>query len=364
MRSLNNNERFEVLPKLTLKYSIIDFFVILKVVNKFKPDIIHVCTSGLAFPVISRKYPVVIRAVGNDFLNPWLGGNLVLGFIVFRLPLRIKNYFEKYLKVYRKNRIREQFLACSKIITNSDWTLKELVKFGVPTNKINLIVGGYDQSLFYLQDDKALLRKILEIPDNSLLLLTACNLYRSKGIDNVLYAISRLIIDFPNLYYIVVGSGPELDKLENLAQSLFIKSHVRFVGKKDQAELSGFYRSADLYVQVSHQETMGRTFFEAGASGLAVIGSNIGGIPSVVKHGENGYLIENPSDIDDITNAIRHLLVNESERFRMAKAGSVLATSKFGWNMVMKDLNKIFISSISEFRVDKKSSFPPPWFKK
>jgi len=77
-------------------------------------------------------------------------------------------------------------------------------------------------------------------------------------------------------------------------------------------------------------ETMGRTYVEAGACGIPVIGARVGGVPSVVEDGKNGLFVNDPELVGKIT----HLLDDPGLRSRMAAEGVRLANERFSWRRV------------------------------
>ena len=79
-------EPFGVLPILSMRFPGLDAIMLERVARQFGANVVHVCTAGLAFDTLTRRYPTVTRVVGNDFLRPWCGYNLPLRCILYRLP--------------------------------------------------------------------------------------------------------------------------------------------------------------------------------------------------------------------------------------------------------------------------------------
>ena len=84
---------------------------------------------------------------------------------------------------------------------------------------------------------------------------------------------------------------PELDRLRALAGDLGIAERVRFPGAVAQRDLPDYYRAADALVVTSRYESFGLAAVEALASGLPVVAAQVGGLPSIITHGENGLLV-------------------------------------------------------------------------
>jgi N-acetyl-alpha-D-glucosaminyl L-malate synthase BshA len=93
---------------------------------------------------------------------------------------------------------------------------------------------------------------------------------------------------------LLVGEGPELSQARDLVHELNLHADVIFLGKQDQ--VAPVYAAADLFLLPSAKESFGLVALEAMACGVPVIGSNAGGIPEVVRHGETGFL----ADVGDV----------------------------------------------------------------
>jgi glycosyltransferase involved in cell wall biosynthesis len=85
---------------------------------------------------------------------------------------------------------------------------------------------------------------------------------------------------------------------------------------------------------------MGRTFFEAGGCGAAVIGSRVGGIPDVIHHRENGLLIDNPEDSSELAAAISLLMKEPALRSSLGAAGIRRAREEFSWDIVAEKFER------------------------
>ncbi len=89
----------------------------------------------------------------------------------------------------------------------------------------------------------------------------------------------------------IVGTGPDEPRLQELATQLGVSREVIFTGSVDRGAIAGRYRDADIFTLASWEEAFGNVFAEALASGLPIVGSTVGGIPELVEHGKNGFLV-------------------------------------------------------------------------
>lgn len=327
--------RFTFNRLLTMRYPEYDALLLRKMARAFNPDVIHACTAGIAFSTISREYPTITRVVGNDFLRPWCGYNLKLRSILYRLPLNaLKKKIRNLEDRIRKNKVIG-YLNDSKIIAaNSKWTRDRLIECGISQDKVKLIVGGVDTNKFKPTNNRKEIREELGFPTDGLILSTAANLIKKKGIETVIRNVAKLRNNWPLIRYVVVGKGEDEEDLRSLALKLGIKNHVIFSGQKSQKELAKIYQGSDIYILLSKNETMGRTYMEAGACGLPVIGPRVEGVPSVVKNGENGLLVENIEDDMEIAKCIETLLKDNLMRKRLGEEGSRIAKMKYSWDRI------------------------------
>lgn len=346
-RVARKDEPFAVCPLLTKRFPRFDFWTVRRLARSFRADVAHVCTAGLADERLSAVCPVVTRTVGNDFLRPWCGYNLPVRSLLYRLPgAKTKTGITRWETETRKVRIDGYLRASHTVVANSGWTRERLLERGVPSDRVKTIVGGLDTKTFYPSEDKVTTRKALGLPAEAPVITTAGNLIRKKGVDTVLRALALLNVK-PKPHYLIVGDGPEEANLLRLVAELELQDQVRFVGRKRQAELATHYQASDVYVLASQEETMGRTYFEAGACGIAVIGARVGGVPDVVEHGMNGLLVDDPEDVDAVANAIQSLLADPARRDRMGAAGLERARTEFSWDVVGSAYEKVLSSAIS-----------------
>jgi glycosyltransferase involved in cell wall biosynthesis len=232
--------------------------------------------------------------------------------------------------------VKNALRASDVVVVNSDWTRKHLLEARVLEERIETIVGGMDLGVFHPPADKDALRASLGLAADEKVLVTAGNLIRNKNFDTVIQAMAELVKEgHRNLQYFVVGDGDHQDRLEHLVSSLKLSDRVVFTGRVSQSDLSKYYQAADLYVQVSVEESMGRTYFEAGGCGIPVIGARVGGVPSVIEDGKNGVLVNEPDNVSEVAAKIRQLLLNPRDRRRMGEEGVRLARDKFSWKRVV-----------------------------
>jgi glycosyltransferase involved in cell wall biosynthesis len=123
--------------------------------------------------------------------------------------------------------------------------------------------------------------------------------------------------------------------LRDLAEKLGVAPDVHFAGPLQRSEVAQRYREADVFTLPSAAEAFGNVFAEALASGLPIVGSQIGGIPDLVEHGANGLLVE-PGDIKALAGAIRYLGEDPQLRQEMAVRNRAKAEATLEWSSVTR----------------------------
>ena len=161
--------------------------------------------------------------------------------------------------------------------------------------------------------------------------LAVARLVERKGLGDLIQAIATLERGRYELE--ILGSGPDERKLKDLAFNLGVSREVIFGGSVSRNEIPGRYRAADIFTLASWEEAFGNVFAEAMASGLPIVGSTVGGIPELVEHGRNGYLVP-PREPRALAAAIRLLADNPDLRAEMGRRNRTQAESNLSWARV------------------------------
>lgn len=129
-------------------------------------------------------------------------------------------------------------------------------------------------------------------PQNSPpLLLTVCRLSQEKGVEWALRAVALLKQQSVDVRYVVVGDGPERERLVLLAEQLCVVEQVDFVGAKKFQEVESYYKSADMFILPSYSEGVAKVLLEAMAARTPIIATNVGGNTWILGEDKRGYLV-------------------------------------------------------------------------
>jgi glycosyltransferase involved in cell wall biosynthesis len=165
--------------------------------------------------------------------------------------------------------------------------------------------------------------------------LSVARQYPRKNTATLVRAFRSVRVAHPRARLRVVGDGPELPRLRELAARSGVEEAVDFLGRvEDPADLRREYRRADVFCLPSLQEGFGIVFLEAMASGLPVVAGDAAAVPEVVPHGEAGLLVA-PRDEAALAAALERLLDDPGLREEMGEAGRRRARD-FGWDRVAR----------------------------
>jgi colanic acid/amylovoran biosynthesis glycosyltransferase len=201
----------------------------------------------------------------------------------------------------------------------------DLMKVGCPENKIIVHYHGIDiQKFFYNRQYE---RK------NNITLLIVAYLVPQKGHLFLLQAFKKaLVLTNKRLNLRVVGDGYLMPKLERFVRQNNMSTNISFIGALEHLspEFLKEYHNADIFVlpsvvsQAKEKEGIPGTIVEAMASGLPVISTYHAGIPYIINHGENGYLVKE-WDIDNLAKYMCQLAEDEELRESLGKKAQIFA---------------------------------------
>ena len=178
-------------------------------------------------------------------------------------------------------------------------------------------------------------------------ILSVSNLVASKGIDLNLIAISKLIEKHPKLKYVVVGDGPEMKILVELASNLGLTNHVEFLGRLSHESVMKYVAVADIFSLPSWREGFGVVYLEAMAHGKPIIACRGEGIADVIEHGKTGLLVK-PRDVDSLVEALDFLLSYPEEAQAMGEQTRKLVLENYTWEKNAERMIEIYEEVLTE----------------
>jgi glycosyltransferase involved in cell wall biosynthesis len=294
------------------------------------------CTSALeAMSLIKLHEKIAILIMVND-------DNLVNAGHGFWDKVKIQG-FGKSSSRYWHRRLEDE--VCSKaglVITNSDFTLREVVKgYDLPPERVTKLYKAVDLSVFSSDH----LSPETELP-KVLRLLFLKNDFRRGGLDILIDALAQWPAE--NAFDLTVaGISPQevatVEKALEKAGPSLRNSSVKSLLNRE--EISKLYREHNLFINMARQEALGVSCLEAMASGLPVIASDAGGLPEVLANGEAGFML--PLSPDALRECLRGIVANPSV-LKEKRVAMKLQVAKFSKMKMISNLNGIIVDVLSK----------------
>ncbi|MCD6398312.1 MAG: glycosyltransferase family 4 protein, partial [Candidatus Aenigmarchaeota archaeon] len=288
-----------------------------KIIEKSKPDILHLHhrTSSIEFFVKEIKSNIpMINTVHSST------GSL-------RLEVVDLVHYIHYKKLAEKLQKYSDF-----VISVSDYNKEKLIENGLDKNKVTTIRNGINIEDYKVSKKEA--RKKLRIDENKKIVLFAGRHVREKGLGYLLKAFKKI----KEAELIVLGEGP----LTEFYKNLYSYENIKFKGRVPNEEVSLYFSAADIFVLPSvYPEPQGVVLMEAMASKTALVATNTGGTPEVIKECKSGLLVE-PKSKEQIMKSLKKLIEDNKLRKKFADNGYDNVKRKYTWKKIAKDTEKIY----------------------
>jgi len=191
---------------------------------------------------------------------------------------------------------------------------REAVEILGVEKEIHTIYNFIDTGVYRRSGGEKLRLKLA--PGGEKIVLHVSNFRPVKRIPDLLHAFALLQETNRDVVLALAGDGVERNRVAELSEKLGLKERVRFLGiRKNMVPL---FSAADLFVLPSEKESFGLAALEAMACSVPVIATNTGGLPELVDHGQNGFLVP-VGDRRALCEAMRELLDDDSLRGRFAR---------------------------------------------
>ncbi|MEA3308129.1 MAG: glycosyltransferase, partial [Chloroflexota bacterium] len=220
----------------------------------------------------------------------------------------------------------------------ADFAVEEV---GIPRHKIVVIPNGIDAQAFEHLPAKPQARARLGLPLNSTLVGTVARLNPVKRLDVLLQATALM----NDVHVVIVGAGPEWERLKTLRKQLGLADRVHLAGQ--QSNVPEWLAALDLFALTSDWEGMSNALLEAMAAGLPVVATAVGGTPEVVVDGETGFLVP-PRDPNALAQAIIRLLRDPDLRHQMGEAGRARVAAHFSVEQMVRKTEALYEKLLAE----------------
>jgi glycosyltransferase involved in cell wall biosynthesis len=228
------------------------------------------------------------------------------------------------------------------VVAVSDEVKERLLNAGVREDKIHLVRNGIDLRPFdnappSLRDDS--------ISDRPAIVGLVGRLSIEKGVDIFLHAAAHVLAELPSTKFVVVGEGPDRDKLESLIDELKLRKSVSMLGRRD--DMPSVYASLDIMVSASRQEGLPMAILEGMASSRPLIATSVGAVPTMVLDDRTGVMVP-PENAALLASSIVALLRDPARRQRLGASARKLIEDEFSADRMTADYLRVYEEAVSQ----------------
>jgi D-inositol-3-phosphate glycosyltransferase len=247
--------------------------------------------------------------------------------------------------------------AADRLVANTHAEAKELIElYHADPKRVRVVHPGVDLDKF-IPGNKAAARKELGIANDSIVLLFVGRIQPLKAPDILIKAAAEILTQTPQLrsrLLVAICGGPSgsgldhPDSLVELATNLGVSDVVKFVPPTSRAQLVKWFQAATLCAVPSYSESFGLVAIEAQACGIPVIAARVGGLPTAVRDGISGVLVDG-HDEKDWAREILRVTSNENLQNKLA-VGAIDHASHFGWEDTTEKLIAVYKEAVTSSR--------------
>ncbi len=288
----------------------------------------------------------LIHVHGHPYLSSFLAAKIAKR---YSKPLVITqhNTFIEYNDVWdtaeKLNDIaigKQVLNEADKIIVVSNATKNYVLSLGAEPRKIEVLHNGVDIKRFKpLSGVKERMRKKLGISKDASVVLTVRRLVYKNGIDTLLESAEIAVKKTPKIVFVVVGKGPDFEKVKEKIVQLGMKRNFRLTGFVSDLDLPFYYNLADMFALPSKSgEGLPLVALEAMACGLPVIATNVGGTSEVMSE-KYGKLVP-PNSSEAFAEAL--LEFSHKDLAELKKALRTIVEDNYSWDKNVEKLVEIY----------------------
>ncbi len=313
---------------------------IIKVPKISKPIILRTLIRILSYSYATIKhrndYDVVYtRSLGLNFLISSIIAKKILKkklvFLISESRKTHTSFRAKFFRPFLKNVLR----ISDSLVTSSEFLIDEIEEYLVKVDrkKLKIIHEAVDTTKFKPEN--------ISNPEN--VVLTVARIDPVKGLENLINSIPLILIKIPDVKIKIVGSIPNRNyflMLKNKILELECEKFVEFVGPIPHDELPNMLSNSKIFILTSKTEASSISTMEAMASGLPVIVTRVGGMPSLIINGINGFLVE-PDNPESVAEKAIELLIDDSLRAKIGKSARETIEKKYNWDNFIDGLTNL-----------------------
>lgn len=214
-----------------------------------------------------------------------------------------------------------------------------LPTYGISPSHFSLIENAIDTEQFTRSISISDAKNRLGLNPSRLLIGAVGRLSPEKGFDNLIKCIGQLLGKGLDVELVIIGDGPQRAELEELIQESGNKDRIRLAGH--QSNVKDWYEAMDVFALSSLREGLPNVLLEAMALEVPVVATKIAGVPRLITDDENGLLVE-PGSVSELAEKLHRMLVDESLRHRLAKAGRERVETHHSFAVRMQKIQALY----------------------
>ncbi len=226
------------------------------------------------------------------------------------------------------------------IIANSQYTRDLLaIREKIPAKKIAVIYNGVESQQEFSDKELVEFREKYTLSDQDILVGCVSRLHREKGISFIPAIVQYVIKLKPQVKFILIGDGPEKNKIAAAIDRLKLSEHVRFTGfYPEAARVNSIF---NVFFLASLEESFPQALLEALAAGVPAVCTDVGGVKELITPRETGLLVK-PKDPQALAEAIIWLLDHPQEAQAMGDKAKILVQNNFQLAAKVKQLRDLY----------------------
>lgn len=267
-------------------------------------------TIGRLAARLALSPKIVVEEAGFAMNHYWIN-NPIYRFLHFRVVHPIWNTF-----------FLDRMIAVSHAVAKSTVQREK-----VSPRRIRVICNGIDASQFNpSREASSEQRRVLGIPQDTFLVSFVGRFGPEKGISFLLKGFAQAFQRVNNIHLVLIGDGPLKEQLDREIANYNLAKNVTMVGWRD--DIPSLLNAVDLLVLPSLNEAFGLVLLEAMAASVPVIGTQVGGIPEIIRHGRTGILVP-PGSSEAIEASIIYACENQAAVDAMVKQAKHMVCDRF-----------------------------------
>jgi glycosyltransferase involved in cell wall biosynthesis len=219
------------------------------------------------------------------------------------------------------------------VLVVSEKSREMVAAMGVDAERITVVPNGFDLAKAVTNGDR-------NKGDTEPIAMVAAGRFSSeKGYDILIEALALIKDELPAFRVDLYGEGPEEENLRSLVDRHGLADHIRFCGFVP--DLLPVFREADLMLLPSRSEGMPNVVLEAWSQHLGVVAAAVGGIPEMIRHGQNGLLVK-PEDSRDLADKITEATTDRSRIYEYGHLGYETLVGNYSFERQAVLLDQIY----------------------